>query len=39
MENLTWLRLTPGGSSAASEWTPALRGAYLNAVWASAAGR
>ncbi len=37
MDNLTWLRLTPGGSDPASEWKPALRGAYLNAVWASAA--
>lgn len=30
---LTWLRLTP---KAGDGWTPALRGAYLNAVWASA---
>jgi hypothetical protein len=37
MENLTWLRLTPGGDGPSSEWTPTLRGAYLNAVWASAA--
>ncbi|HUR83680.1 MAG TPA: baseplate J/gp47 family protein [Thermoanaerobaculia bacterium] len=36
-ENLTWLRLTPGGSAATDQWTPSLRGAYLNAVWASAA--
>jgi hypothetical protein len=36
-ENLTWLRLTPGGDAAHSEWTPSLRGAYLNAVFASAA--
>ena len=36
-ENLTWLRLTPGGTEAAEKWTPSLRGAYLNAVWASAA--
>jgi hypothetical protein len=35
-ENLCWMRLTPGVSSAAGEWKPALRGAYLNAVWASA---
>jgi hypothetical protein len=37
VDNLTWLRLMPGGSGPASEWRPALRGAYLNAVWASAA--
>jgi len=37
-DNLTWLRLTPdstGGSP--KDWKPSLRGAYLNAVWASAA--
>lgn len=33
---LTWLRLTPGGNGDASNWKPAVRGAYLNAVWASA---
>ena len=33
--NLTWLRLTPK-ASVNGEWLPALRGAYLNAVWASA---
>ena len=32
---LSWLRLAP--ASAAGEWTPTLRGAYLNAVWARAA--
>jgi hypothetical protein len=32
---LSWLRLTP--ASAAIDWKPALRGAYLNAVWAHAA--
>ena len=36
MDDLTWLRLTPRGSDV-SDWKPALRGAYLNAVWASAA--
>jgi hypothetical protein len=36
MENLTWLRLTPASGPQASEWRPTLRGAYLNAVWASA---
>ncbi|MGZ5442163.1 MAG: hypothetical protein ACXW5U_10605 [Thermoanaerobaculia bacterium] len=36
-ENLTWLRLAPGGDGPASEWTPSLRGAYLNAVFAAAA--
>src|SRR5439155_25329638 len=36
MDDLTWLRLTPGGSGPASEWKPEVRGAYLNAVWASA---
>jgi hypothetical protein len=34
-KGLTWLRLTPGGN-ASEGWKPALRGAYLNAVWASA---
>ena len=34
-ENLTWLRLKPG-SNATDEWLPSLRGAYLNAAWASA---
>jgi len=33
-ENLTWLRLSP--KSPSDEWLPTLRGAYLNAVWASA---
>ena len=37
MDDLTWLRLTPGGSGTASDWKPAIRGAYLNAVFASAA--
>jgi len=37
MDDLTWLRLTPGGSGTTSDWKPAIRGAYLNAVFASAA--
>jgi hypothetical protein len=32
---LSWLRFTPAGTAA--EWTPTLRGAYLNAAWARAA--
>lgn len=36
-ENLTWLRLTPTGTGASADWKPSLRGAYLNAVWATAA--
>jgi len=36
-ENLTWLRLAPGGNGPADQWTPSLRGAYLNAVFAAAA--
>jgi hypothetical protein len=36
-ENLTWLRLTPRITHAAGDWKPNLRGAYLNAVYASAA--
>jgi hypothetical protein len=36
-ETLTWLRLTPAARGPADEWKPTLRGAYLNAVWASAA--
>lgn len=35
-KGLTWLRLTPRANPS-GEWKPALRGAYLNAVWASAA--
>lgn len=34
---LYWLRLAPAGTGAAGGWTPTLRGAYLNAVWARAA--
>ena len=33
---LSWLRLAPA-SAVAGEWTPTVRGAYLNAVWARAA--
>jgi hypothetical protein len=35
---LTWLRLTPATAAGAdiTTWKPAIRGAYLNAVWASA---
>jgi hypothetical protein len=33
---LSWLRLTPAAGGAAADWMPTLRGAYLNAVWASA---
>jgi hypothetical protein len=33
-KDLTWLRLIP--ASVTGEWIPTLRGAYLNAVWASA---
>jgi len=36
-ENLTWLRLTPAAGGSMTDWKPAIRGAYLNAVWASAA--
>jgi hypothetical protein len=38
-KTLTWLRLTPARAAGGdvSEWKPSLRGAYLNAVWASAA--
>ncbi|HEX6283248.1 MAG TPA: hypothetical protein VFZ71_00175, partial [Pyrinomonadaceae bacterium] len=34
-KTLTWLRLVPR-SIATDEWMPAVRGAYLNAAWASA---
>jgi hypothetical protein len=33
-KDLTWLRLVPKSSN--DDWKPSLRGAYLNAVWASA---
>jgi len=32
----TWLRLAPKIGSNSNTWMPSLRGAYLNAVWASA---
>jgi len=32
----TWLRLAPAWGGDASQWKPAIRGAYLNATWASA---
>jgi hypothetical protein len=35
-ENLCWIRLTPANNNAVGTWMPTLRGAYLNAVWASA---
>lgn len=35
-QTLTWLRLTPKAGANAADWNPSLRGAYLNAVWASA---
>lgn len=35
-ETLTWLRLTPAVADSATKWKPTVRGAYLNAVWASA---
>lgn len=34
-KNLTWLRLIPK-SGETDEWKPTLRGAYLNAAWATA---
>jgi hypothetical protein len=34
---LTWLRIRPREGSVERDWKPALRGAYLNAVWAQAA--
>jgi hypothetical protein len=33
---LTWLRLRPSRQPAAGLWQPVVRGAYLNAAWASA---
>ena len=35
-KGLTWLRLTPKAGANSADWKPSLRGAYLNAVWASA---
>jgi hypothetical protein len=34
-KSLTWLRLSPG-KAATGEWQPKIRGAYLNAAWATA---
>jgi hypothetical protein len=34
-QSLTWLRLTPHGTDL-SDWSPSIRGAYLNGMWASA---
>ncbi len=33
---LTWLRLRPSRTAPTGLWQPAIRGAYLNAAWASA---
>src|SRR5262249_3882236 len=33
---LIWLRLTPRAGGNVDDWKPAVRGAYLNVVWASA---
>jgi hypothetical protein len=33
---LSWLRLTPSKTDPTTPWNPGLRGAYVNAVWASA---
>jgi hypothetical protein len=35
-QSLTWIRLAPAAGADATSWQPSLRGAYLNAVWASA---
>lgn len=35
-KTLTWLRLAPKAGTDSTQWMPSLRGAYLNAVWASA---
>ena len=35
-QSLTWLRLTPAAGADSVNWTPSLRGAYLNTAWASA---
>lgn len=35
-KTLTWLRLRPSPAPATGEWTPVIRGAYINATWASA---
>ncbi len=36
-QTLKWLRLTPSAANSGDEWLPAIRGAYLNAVWTRAA--
>lgn len=36
-KTLTWLRLAPAANAPVTEWKPTVRGAYLNAAWASAA--
>jgi hypothetical protein len=33
---LAWLKLTPAAGGSGTAWLPTLRGAYLNAAWASA---
>lgn len=35
--SLTWLLLRPSRTSAGAVWRPVIRGAYLNATWATAA--
>jgi hypothetical protein len=35
-KTLSWIRLRPSGVSTDAKWSPVIRGAYLNAVWASA---
>ncbi len=35
-QTLSWLRLTPAGAASSANWQPKIRGAYLNAAWASA---
>jgi hypothetical protein len=36
-KSLAWLRLRPSRQDASAQWAPAIGGAYLNAVWATAA--
>lgn len=36
-QSLTWLRLSPSRASPDATWKPVIRGAYLNAAWATAA--
>ncbi|MDM0085093.1 hypothetical protein QTI17_31355 [Variovorax sp. J31P179] len=35
--SLSWIRLRPSRTSANIDWKPVIRGAYLNAAWATAA--